>query len=280
MRSSASAVASPRAPARERAPPVVAPGAFECPQIRERMRETAPVGAWKSTVTGKEDLYTPIHKALRSMIYGLSSRLQTNDFADLDSTRVLVNDLENDFAVARSAGCVLCVLAHHAVDEESIFFPPAAKFGNQLITSLIAEHHDFTRRELAIAQSAHEILATSSASARVEGGARLNRMSNELFGAYFVHLNREEAELVPLMQEHFTDEEQVAMRGTLLRNMPQDRMFAILGWMLPSLNVTELSDLLSSMKGAPPPLLKAISDLCAAKVDPARWGAVKTRIGW
>jgi hypothetical protein len=57
-------------------------------------------------------------------------------------------------------------------------------------------------------------------------------------------------------------------------------MFAILEWMLPSLNVTELAGFLSSMKGtAPPPVMKAVSDLCTARIEPARWDAVRLRIG-
>jgi hypothetical protein len=57
-------------------------------------------------------------------------------------------------------------------------------------------------------------------------------------------------------------------------------VFAILGWMLPSLNVTELARLLSSLKGAAPPqFMKAVSDLCAARVDPVRWDAVKVQVG-
>jgi hypothetical protein len=57
-------------------------------------------------------------------------------------------------------------------------------------------------------------------------------------------------------------------------------VFAILGWMLPSLNVLELSRLLSSLKGAAPPqFMRAVSDLCAARVDPARWDTVRLRVG-
>ncbi len=234
----------------------------------------------RGTVTAKGDLFTPIHKGLRSMIYGLSTRLQTNDFADVAVTKVLVTDIENDFAVARSAGCILCILAHHAVDEETVIFPAAAKVGNRLITELIADHHDLTRRELEIAQSGHALLEMSSAEGRQEAGRRLNLLANELFAAYITHLNREERELVPLMQEHFTDPEMGAMQGKIIAQLPPDRMFAILGWMLPSLNVTELSHLMATLKqGAPPPALKAISDLGAARVDPARWTAVKLRVG-
>ncbi len=227
-----------------------------------------------------EDLFTPIHKGLRSMLYSLSTRLQTNDFADAASTQALVTDLENDFAVARSAGCTLCVLAHHATDEEDVIFGPVAKAGGSLVTTLISEHHDLTRREVEIARAAHDLISTTSATSRVAAGVRLNQAANELFAAYVAHMNREETELVPLMQGQFTDAEMVAMRGAIMARMPPDRLFAILGWMLPSLNVSELSELLTSVaKTAPPPLLKAITELGAAKVDPARWRAVKLRTG-
>lgn len=214
------------------------------------------------------------------MIYGLSGRLQTNDFADAAGTKALITDLENDFAVARSAGCALCILAHHAVDEESVIFPTVARVGNELITELISEHHDLTRRELEIAKAGHELLSMGSAEDRVRAGAQLNLAANQLFGAYITHMNREEVELVPLMQENFSDPEMAAMQGKIIGQMPPDRVFAILGWMLPSLNATELSRLLSSLKSAaPPPFMKAVSDLCAARVDSARWDAVKLRVG-
>lgn len=229
---------------------------------------------------GTEDLFTPVHKGLRSMLYGLSGRLQTNDFADVSTTSALVKDLENDFAIARSAGCILCLFATHAHEEETVVFPAAAKFANRLVTTLIEEHHDLTQRELAIAKSAHELLELSSPEYRIEAGVRLNQMANQLFAAYIAHMNREELELVPLMREGLTDAEQAAMQGTIIAKFPPDRLFALLGWMLPSLNVTELSHLIASVKaGAPPQLLRAVSDLCSAKVDPARWGTVKLRVG-
>lgn len=227
-----------------------------------------------------EDLFTPIHKGLRSMIYHLSGRLQTNDFADLSATKTLITDLENDFAAARSAGCVLCILNHHASDEDTVIFPETANVARDLTTQLIEEHHGLARRELALGRAAHELLAIDSPEGRIEAGTRLNASANELFAAYIAHMNREDTELVPLMREHFTDARMVAMRGTIIGRMPPDRLFSILGFMLPSLNVTELTSLLSSLRqGAPPPLLKAVSDLCAAKVEPARWELVKLRVG-
>ena len=231
-------------------------------------------------MTATQDLFTPIHKGLRSMLYGLSGRLQTNDFADLAATKSLVNDLENDFAIARSAGCVLCVLSQHANDEETSIFPDVAKAGNELITTLIEEHHDLARREKSIARSAHALLAVENPEGRADAGIRLNQSANELFAAYIAHMNREETDLVPWMKEHFSDAQMGAMRGAIMGRTPPDRMSTILGWMLPSLNVWELSGLIREIKStAPPQAFKTITDMCEARIDPARWNTVKQTVG-
>lgn len=227
-----------------------------------------------------EDLFTSIHKGLRSMIYQLGTRLQTNDFTDLAATSALVTDLEHDFAVARSAGCIVCVLHHHAEDEESVIFPSVSNFDGSLITTLVNDHHELTRRELALGKSAHELLAMKEAEARLHAGVRLNQSANDLFAAYITHMNREDNELVPLMRKKFTNEQMAEMRGKIMGGMPPERLFAILGWMLPSLNVHELSELISGLqKGAPPPLVQGVVSLCAAKVEPTRWKAVRDRVG-
>ena len=227
-----------------------------------------------------EDLFTPIHKALRSMIYDLGSRLQKNDFQDVAVTSSLVRDLENDFALARSAGCVLCILHQHADDEEFSIFPPASASNRELVASLIQEHQELTRRELTILGSAHDLLALDQAADRVAAGVVLNQMANELFAAYMAHMNREEAELVPRMKEQFTDEQMTRMRGAIIGRTPPERVMATLGWMAPALNPTELATFLGSLKkGAPPEAFRAVTDLCAARVDPARWSQVKAHLG-
>ena len=227
-----------------------------------------------------EDLFTAVHKGLRSMLYDLSERLQTNDFADVAATSALIVQLESDFAVARSTGCALCTMSHHAHSEESVVFPPAAAPANALVTQLILEHHDLTRREVALAQAGHELVRLDSPDRRIAAGVRLNQGANQLLCAYLTHMDREEAELVPLMQQHFTDAQMVSMRDAIIRSMSPEVLFAFLNWMLPSLNVNELSELLASVRlSAPPPVFKAITDLCAAKVESSRWATTKSRIG-
>ena len=214
------------------------------------------------------------------MIYELSSRLQTNDFADISTTRLLVNDLEHDFETARSAGCALCILSHHALDEEASIFPEASRFADRLVRELIEEHHELTRRELALVQAGHAIVDSPAPGDRIGAGIALNQSANELFAVYITHMNKEETELVPLLRRNMTDAQQVAIRGAVIGRMPPDRLFALLGWMLPSLNVTELSGLLASVRPAmPPAAFMAITNLCSAKVNPAIWNETKVRVG-
>jgi hypothetical protein len=231
-------------------------------------------------MAARADLFTTIHKGLRSMIYDLSKRLQTTDFANPRSTARLVKDLEYDFAVAQASGCTLCALHNHASDEDSYIFTQTANAAADLTRSLIQEHHELTRQEFAIAKAAHELMALSSPEDRIKSGVRLNQSANELFAAYMAHMNREETELVPVMWDHFTDAQMAEMRGKIIAQFPPDRLFALLGFMLPSLNVTELSGLLASVRPSlPPPVLARIVALCDAQVDPAIWAETRVRAG-
>jgi hypothetical protein len=231
-------------------------------------------------VDATEDLFTPIHKGLRSMIYSLASRIQSNDFGDLPASTALAVDMEHDFELARAAGCIVCILHHHAEDEEKRIFPAVSEFGPELVAALIEEHHELTRREAALTTRAREILAMERAADRIRAGEQLNRSANDLFALYVAHMNREDNDLVPLMRRHFTNEQMAAMRGAIMAGMPPERLFAILGWMLPSLTAFELADLVGALKrGAPPPLVEAVAKIASAKVEPARWERVRREVG-
>jgi hypothetical protein len=65
----------------------------------------------------REDLFTPIHKGVRSMIYELGTKLQKTDFTDLSASEAIVTQLKHDLQSANST-CIACMLHEHAGHEE------------------------------------------------------------------------------------------------------------------------------------------------------------------
>jgi hypothetical protein len=238
-------------------------------------------GRSTGTMVATEDLFTPIHKAIRSMIYDVGGRLQSNDFADLTTSKPLLRDLEHEFTAALPSGCVLCLLHAHAGDEESTVFPAVSKHDAELVRQLIEDHHALTRRLGVITQMARALQTNANPEERVRSGSALNREANDFFAAYLAHMNREEEKVVPMMREHFTGEQMRAMRSTIMGGMPPDRLAEILRWMLPSLDLAELTMLIGgSKKALPPPMFQGISRLGEQYVPAARWRAVRERVGF
>src|SRR5437879_13559390 len=85
------------------------------------------------------DFLTPIHKALRSMIYDVGGRLQTTDFSDGAESQLVLNELIYEFSSALSATCILCLLHSHARAEDLYLFPAVQGSDSTLINDLLQE---------------------------------------------------------------------------------------------------------------------------------------------
>jgi hypothetical protein len=226
------------------------------------------------------DAFTPIHKGLRAMIYALSSRLQTTDFADPAATDAILDDLRHEFVGGVPAGCVLCLLHTHARHEDDQAFPATGAFASRLVAELIRDHREFDERLRAVETHGTALRALSDPAGRVAAGKALTLEMNEFFARYLAHMNREEAELVPLMNRHMTDEQIVALIGAVEAAMPPERFHAYLRWMYPALNVEELTEIFAGMRAeAPPEMLREFVAIAEAAVPPERWRTVRARVG-
>jgi Hemerythrin HHE cation binding domain len=230
-------------------------------------------------VTATEDLLTPIHKAIRAMIYDLGGHLQTTDFSDPTTSAPILADLKHDFASGVSRDCVLSMVHAHVRDEDTYVYPRVRPFDASGVDLLIDEHREVADRLVVVARMADEVVTAGDPVQRIEAGRRVNREANEFFAFFLGHMNREEASIGPVLQDHFTNEEIRRLRGEILRAMPPDRFAVLLRWMLPALNVQELGDFLADLKRtAPPEFLRLVRGIAAANVDPDRWHAVKTQL--
>src|SRR6185503_5304791 len=124
----------------------------------------------------REDLFTPIHKGIRSMIYELGTKLQKTDFTDVSATEAIVMQLKHDLQSANST-CIACMLHEHAGHEEQSIFPQIAPHDSKLVDTLIQAHVEITRQMVEISRFADELLHGKDNDERIESGAKLNTMA-------------------------------------------------------------------------------------------------------
>ncbi len=227
----------------------------------------------------RENLFRPIHKGIRSMLYDLGSRLQTTNFADVaESNRFaarLKHDLENSLS-----NCMLCLLRAHSNHEERDIFAKLQGHDPDVIDLMLKEHGEAARRIHEVSKTCDELTDITSRARRIEVGDRLDLEVNDLFAFYLAHLNNEEAALVPLLWERFTDEQLRAMRSQFYDGLPLPLFETWMRWTLPSLNEEELVVLFSGLKAAPataryPDWVR----LAHETLDFDRWLGLQERVG-
>jgi hypothetical protein len=211
------------------------------------------------------------------MIYELGSELQALDFTDERATESMITKLRQDLSAASST-CIVCLLHGHSTDEENYVFPDVRTYEPALIDTLLAEHREVVRKIAEVWKVANELKALQGREERIEMGDKLNRTANDLFTYYLTHLKGEEATLIPAMWKHYTDEQLVAMRANVQSHIPPAVFAVWMRWVLPSLNINELTDMFIGLKkGAPAPVLERMSQLAEKSLDQDRWAAVKAR---
>lgn len=218
----------------------------------------------------KTDLFTFIHKAIRSLIYNAASKLQTADFSNEKEVKTLLATLKQD----------LDLLHEHAVNEDNIIFPEIADEEPKMIEVLNEEHKKLESK----LNSLHILIEKTEQSISIEErmllGNSLNSLFNEFIADYLAHMNHEESTVLEASFKYLTDEELIAIRTRIQSNVPPERYKVWMNWMLQSLNNTELVGLLSSMKAsAPSNVFDYILEMTKSILDKERWLKMELGLG-
>ncbi|MGP8076060.1 MAG: hypothetical protein ACLP8Y_04925 [Thermoplasmata archaeon] len=227
----------------------------------------------------RENLFRPIHKGIRLMLYRLGSSLQSQSFADVAESNAMVARIKRDLGDSLS-NCVLCLLSAHAGHEERDIFSRVKVHDPEAVELVMREHGDVARRILALSKLCDEVMGTTEPERRIEAGDRLIEETNELIAIYLSHLNNEEILLVPVMWEWFSDEEIRAMRMIFYDHLPLPLFETWLRWALPALNQEELLVLYSGLKIPPiSPRLKDWVRLAHENLPLDRWLGLREGVG-
>jgi hypothetical protein len=218
----------------------------------------------------RPDLFTQIHKGIRSMLYDTGARLQSADFTDRPVSTALLEHLDH----------VLGLLHEHGVHEDTHYFPPLKPSDREVVHLMTDEHQEIGRKIASVRAAMASVLPVAGTEAALEPAARLNRTFNHFMAYYLRHMNHEEETALPALWRAFSDDQLLAMRSAVLKSIEPGRYAEWLRWMLPSLNDPELIGMFRGMKaGSPPDVVSGVSQVAERALDPARWAAVRRAAG-
>ena len=181
------------------------------------------------------------------------------------------------FKIARSGGDLTAVLNrlhimnevldYHARGEEAAVFPAVDK-----VAPLVAETYLTDHRELDTMVSGLEAMR------RIPDTLITARATAVLASHLRIHLDKEDAQLYPILRERTTENEQVSIVGLMSKKVPPDRFPTLVQWLFPLL---DLEDRVVITKGwmtlMPPQVFAGLKPLIR-KIVAENWAELAQRI--
>lgn len=216
----------------------------------------------------RQDLFTPIHKAVRSMIYETGYILQSADFLDK----------EEEEAALKILGDHLKHLKSHGDHEDNNIFNRLNEYEHDTAAIFFNEHHQIHKKYEHLTSLIREMLEAVPEK-KNEYGIKVNRGFNDFAAFYFMHMNREEEIAGPATQKHFNDEELAEMRLNIQKSIQPEVYQVWMQYMLPALNNYELTGLFRGMKlSAPREVFEKMSGSAEELIGTDRWEKIKAAV--
>ena len=216
----------------------------------------------------RHEMYRPIHKAIRHMMYTTAHDLSVADFQDKPLADGALASLET----------TISMLILHAGHEEDYVHPPLEERAPGFIESFEKDHGNDELVYAQLRKLSNEV-GSVSGGRKSELGNEIYDIYNQFVGTYVDHLYREEHELQQALWDNFTDEELGAIEAALDASITPDVMGQFITLMCASFNPEDLASILGAMKGGmPPEVFQHVVQMFESATPAGIWVKVKERI--
>jgi hemerythrin-like domain-containing protein len=213
------------------------------------------------------DPYSGIHKSQRARLFDLGRRAGALGPDDVEAVR----------ALAAEARALLADIREHAEHEDTFFRPWLETLDPSLAARFDAEH-----RELEPVLHGLENRAAAVENGPGEDGGAWNRFYSDFMrftARYLLHIDGEEAAIVPALWARYTDAEIGAEIQRFLATLSPAQRAAQMGWMLPAMSHEERTQLLGMVRaGSPPEAFEGLRRLAATVLDPASFDRLQAAL--
>ena len=216
------------------------------------------------------DLYTGIHKAIRSVMSDTLlalGRLDTDDAAELSAVSDRILEL-------------LDFCAGH-VRHENDFIHTAIEARATGASAALAHEHDEHVQSIAHLQAAVARLRRTAGGQEAASAAQALYRDLALFvGHNLVHMHQEETTHNAILWARYTDAELIDLHARLVASIAPPEMMYTLRWMVPALTPAERTALLSDMRAhAPAPAFEAALSHVRPFLNSKDWAKLARSLG-
>jgi len=219
-------------------------------------------------VTATHDFYGPIHKGLRLALSRLLIRLGSVDAGDRGAVAILMADLRAQMILS---------MAHLDHEEREIHAVLEARAPG---ADLHADH-DRHRAHFVAIENAVATVEGAGPDKRAAALHRLYLAFTRFVAADFAHMAEEEEEILPVLQDLFTDEELAAIEARIGAAVAPDRMIAYAQLVIPAARPAERLAMMTQARermireGAQPEAFASLLNFAAKpSLPPADWEAL------
>ncbi|MCK6445293.1 MAG: hemerythrin domain-containing protein [Planctomycetes bacterium] len=211
------------------------------------------------------DLYGPVHKGLRGLLFETATLLARTEFTDEREHAAALA------AVRRTNGFLHAHLEH----EDHDVMPHVQRLAPELYADLEADHARITGCEQEIVRLV-ERLAGAPQGERAALGRRLVERFTRLVAEHVLHMEREEAQANRVFWAHFDDAALAALEGRIVASIPPSEVSHWMTLMLPSISRGERAQMLARMAAAvPPEVLVQLTAEARWRIGPEEWTATQ-----
>jgi hemerythrin-like domain-containing protein len=221
---------------------------------------------FKKTFMQRYNIFFPIHKGLRAMLYETAIQLQQTSFADAEEAAEAIDQVK----------MVVRLFESHAHKEDTYVFPAIAAYEPSVVAAFEQEHVEdhalgesiekwLTAFEYAIAPSAKETI-----------GEELTRAYISFMVFNLNHMAKEEKTISPILWRYYSDSELHGITLNIMKVVPQEEMVFFSRWMVRGLNSAEILYWLKGVKNtAPRPAFLGLLGIAEKELHPHRWNIVQ-----
>jgi len=188
------------------------------------------------------NIFNPIHKALRAILYDNALQAQQTNFLDTE---------EVDAAVAKIE-YTLSLFTLHAAHESEFIHPLISKFNPEVIHKFGKEHIECEflagKVKLAINAYDHSVIASD----KIEKGKKIVSEFEQLTAFNLLLFIKEEEILNEILWDYYQDDEIMAIEQNIIATVPADILEFESRWMVKSLNNLEIGGWLGGVKQSGP----------------------------